>query len=447
MSSREIVARQLEHHLDVLCRDIGTRIVGSPQEAQAADYIASVFRSFGLETEIQEFPCITYSWDQVSLRVRHGKHWRTVPVQPNSHSPATNGEIEGDVVFLGTGQVEEMAGQELRGKIGLLFGVAYASLERMKRICDSGLAALLYVDDRFATDWNIASGMIAGWVDYLTLPTATVPYMAAWGMVKNGVDRARIDLGMHNRYSRSQNVVATLPGKRRLPHLVLGGHHDSVALGTGAEDDGSGVAVVLEIARALSEARPLRTVKFTTLGWEENLSEGARQYVANPANHARKAAVMFNFDALGSWLGSDHIHCIGDATLRRYVDRQTLACGFVAATDSEVSPYSDQYAFNLAGVPSVWFHRTNTPGGRWFHHSEHDQPEVINFDHLAATANTALGMVDDLAHRVDLPFERTIPAVQQRQIVKWRQDLYDSICDWQTRGLMRPNDVPLRKFE
>lgn len=446
MSDICVSAEKLEGHLQYLCEQIGTRLAGTAQEQEGAEYIASQFQAMGLETQIQDFPCVTWTCDKAELQVRMGGRWRNIPLQPNTQSPSTDGVLETEIVYLETAQPADLEGKDLQGKIGLLFGSAYASVERMERLCNSGLAALLYVDDRFPSDWTVASGLIAGWIDLLTIPTATIPYMQAWELVKSGATQAKLTLDMKTFQSRSQNVVATLPGKEDLPPLVLGGHHDSVALGVGAEDDGSGVVVVLEIARAMRQQNPLRPLKFVTFGWEENLSEGARNYCLHSENNAEQSALMVNFDSIGSWLGNNHVYCVGDRRLRKFVADHLRQAKFVADVAAEVSPFSDQFAFNLLGVPSLWFYRSNFPGSRFYHHSVHDQMDVLDFSLLARTAEAAGTIIADLAQTDKLPFPAQIPLSQQKLIEKSRKDYYDCVCDWKKPGLMRPEGKPWRDF-
>lgn len=443
----DIAAANLQSHLAELCGRIGTRLAGTAAEAEGAEYIAGQFRRLGLQTEIQPFACLTWSCSHAELKVSQGGRWRDVPVQPNTQSPATDGMLDAELVYLESAQPEDFVGKDVRGKVGLLFGSAYASIERLERLCNSGLAALLYVDDRFPFDWKVASGLIAGWIDLMTIPTATIPYTHAWDMIRHGVKRVRLNLDMRTFHAQSQNVVASLPGRRKLAPLVLGAHHDSVALGVGAEDDGSGVAAVLEIARACIAAEPLRPINFVTFGWEENLSEGARNYAIHPANDAARTAVMFNFDALGSWLGKNHVYCVGDRGVRQFVSSHLRRRLFVADVEADVSPFSDQFPFNLLGVPSIWFHRSNFPGSRFFHHSEHDQTDVIDFEQLARTTAVAADMVVDLAQTTELPFPRAIPQAQQKLIEKHRREMYDCVCDWRQPGLMRPDGKAWREIE
>lgn len=96
----------------------------------------------------------------------------------------------------------------------------------------------------------------------------------------------------------SANVVAEIRGSERPDEIVLiGGHLDSWDLGTGAIDDGSGVAMVMETMRALKELgiQPKRTIRAVLFMNEENGLRGGRQYFRNAASreelHRHVAAI------------------------------------------------------------------------------------------------------------------------------------------------------------
>lgn len=72
------------------------------------------------------------------------------------------------------------------------------------------------------------------------------------------------------RGSTHNNVVATLAGADpELPWLVVGAHFDTVAGTPGADDNASGVAVLLEVARLAAQLRPARTLQFVGFNLEE----------------------------------------------------------------------------------------------------------------------------------------------------------------------------------
>jgi carboxypeptidase Q len=101
-------------------------------------------------------------------------------------------------------------------------------------------------------------------------------------LLVGGPVRVRMTLGCRNLPDvLSANVVADLRGRERPDEVVLlGAHLDSWDLAVGAQDDGAGVALVIETARLLSglAERPRRTVRFVLFMNEENGLRGGKTY-------------------------------------------------------------------------------------------------------------------------------------------------------------------------
>src|SRR6185436_12373675 len=77
----------------------------------------------------------------------------------------------------------------------------------------------------------------------------------------------------------SANVIAEVPGGARASEVVLlGAHLDSWDLGTGAHDDGAGVAIITAAARLAAQMKPARTLRVVFYANEENGTSGARAY-------------------------------------------------------------------------------------------------------------------------------------------------------------------------
>lgn len=98
----------------------------------------------------------------------------------------------------------------------------------------------------------------------------------------------------------SANVVADLRGRERPDEVVLlGAHLDSWDLAVGAQDDGAGVALVLETARLLAglAERPRRTVRFVLFMNEENGLNGAKTYAATHASELVHHVAAIEVDA------------------------------------------------------------------------------------------------------------------------------------------------------
>ncbi|MEN6545520.1 MAG: M28 family peptidase [Armatimonadia bacterium] len=164
----------------------------------------------------------------------------------------------------------------------------------------------------------------------------------------------------------SENLIATKRGDAKL--LVIGAHYDSVAASPGANDNASGAAVMLELARLLIREKNTPTIKFVAFGAEEGRytngksvkgtgRTGSRAYVQslNPAE--RKSIIaMINMDMVGA--GSDTLE-IGDLSTKGQPSSRT--CLNLATTLGVSCEYdqfggkSDYAPFHDAGIPIICF--------------------------------------------------------------------------------------------
>jgi Zn-dependent M28 family amino/carboxypeptidase len=97
------------------------------------------------------------------------------------------------------------------------------------------------------------------------------------------------------------NVLAEKTGKNQSNVVMAGAHLDSVQLGPGINDNGSGSAALLEVAEQMSKVKPQNTVRFAWWGAEESGLIGSTAYV-NGLSQAQKdeIALYLNFDMVGS---------------------------------------------------------------------------------------------------------------------------------------------------
>ncbi|GJL74271.1 M20/M25/M40 family metallo-hydrolase [Nitrosomonas sp.] len=172
-----------------------------------------------------------------------------------------------------------------------------------------------------------------------------------------------------------RNVVGILPGNNpqlAAESLVIGAHYDHLGMGWpdvrtgnqgkihyGADDNASGVAVMLELARQVaSKWQPERSIVFVAFTGEESGLLGSRYYIKNEKNYpAGKITAMLNLDTVGR-LGENPVTLLGAGSARELV-HVFRGAGFVtgipvnAVQDDFGS--SDQAAFIEAGIPAVQF--------------------------------------------------------------------------------------------
>src|SRR5712691_3641907 len=185
----------------------------------------------------------------------------------------------------------------------------------------------------------------------------------------------------------SANVVAEIRGRERSDEIVLiGAHLDSWDLGTGAIDDGGGVAMVMETMRLIHELHlaPKRTIRAVLFMNEENGGRGGKQYFADHKNEKHIAAI--ETDA-GSAAPRGFLTTLKGDALRDFEQRLQLldrvgAAKFDTAehTGADTTPLIDAGVIGFGLVPDQ---------RRYFdyHHSPADTLDKIDPHELAQ--NTA----------------------------------------------------------
>ena len=100
---------------------------------------------------------------------------------------------------------------------------------------------------------------------------------------------------------RTRNIIAESRAGSLKHLVVVGAHLDSVSRGAGINDNGSGSAVILEVAERLAAVRPRNRLRFVWWGAEEIGLLGSRHYVEKLSRTARRRhALYLNFDMVGS---------------------------------------------------------------------------------------------------------------------------------------------------
>jgi Zn-dependent M28 family amino/carboxypeptidase len=192
----------------------------------------------------------------------------------------------------------------------------------------------------------------------------------------------------------SVNVIATPPGfEPTRPHLVVGAHLDTVPQAPGAEDNASGVGVVLGVAEAIEGQRTRLPVVLVAFGAEEPRGPtdadhhyGSRTYVASLEPAERRAVRgMLALDRVG--VGSVvPVSSAGPAGNRHR--REVLAAARRARvpTDPQFNRSSDHWQFVLAGMPGIRLGSTPYAG----YHSAADLPHVVSQAQLERTGRLVL---------------------------------------------------------
>lgn len=210
-----------------------------------------------------------------------------------------------------------------------------------------------------------------------------------------------------------RNLEAIVPGVRAGESVVVGAHYDSVIGTPGANDNASGVAAVLEIARLLRDTHPDRTLRFVFFVNEEppyfqTPDMGSFVYARRLREAGVKVRGMLSIETIGSYydapgtqqypagIGSlfpdtgNFLGFVGNLESRRLLQDAIEAFRRIAELPSEgmAAPasipgvgWSDQWAFWEHGYPAIMV--TDTAPFRYPHyHTMQDTPDKLDFMRL-----------------------------------------------------------------
>ncbi|MFZ5821544.1 MAG: M28 family peptidase [Chloroflexota bacterium] len=164
----------------------------------------------------------------------------------------------------------------------------------------------------------------------------------------------------------SMNVTATKPGLSSR-QIIVGAHYDSVDVGVGADDNASGVGVMLEVAERVANMDTPYTIVFIAFGSEENDLDGSYHYAELMSPSEVQGTIAYvNLDSLAAgditYVYSDEGK---DAFLRDWVlgwasknniPLQTIPNADLEADGDYVADYG---AFKDKGIPFIYFEATN----------------------------------------------------------------------------------------
>jgi Iap family predicted aminopeptidase len=207
--------------------------------------------------------------------------------------------------------------------------------------------------------------------------------------------------GVPVRAGTSVNLIAERSGfDREAEHVVVGAHLDTVPQAPGAEDNASGVAVLLELARLAAAAPPKTPVRFIAFGAEEPRGSGdarhhfgSQQHVAK-LSQAERAAIagMLALDRVG--VRADFVPvCQGgpDGTRLRTALRRVGTRADIATRACE-NRTSDHWSYEKVGVPAVRL--GSIPYAAY--HSRRDLPDVVSRNQLDRVGRLAWSWLSGL---------------------------------------------------
>jgi Zn-dependent M28 family amino/carboxypeptidase len=339
---RSISTTRMRAHLLALQRIAdragGTRAAGTAGYSGSVRYVRDRLRAAGYRPRVVDFPFVEYR--ELRERLRQLSPSRGVlRAEAIDYSPSTpRGGLRGRVVPAQGDGCEASDFQGVRGSVALAQrGTCFIFVKARAAAAAGARALLVYSTEPGPLDATLGDPRAS------SIPVAAV-HAAAARRLANAV--VRLDIVTRKRQSTSQNVIAeTHPSAGRV--LLVGAHLDSVVAGPGINDNGTGVAALLEIARLLPRIAPELSVRFGFWGAEEFGLVGSRAYAARV--DARELVGYLNFDMLGTRSPEYAVYANGPYTARLL---EYLRAAGVRATTSDLAGRSDQHSFDQIDVPT-----------------------------------------------------------------------------------------------
>lgn len=225
------------------------------------------------------------------------------------------------------------------------------------------------------------------------------------------------------------NIDVTIPGTSKPDEIiVVGAHYDSVRGAPGANDNGSGVAAVLEIVRLLKDAKLARTIRYVAFVNEEppffqTEDMGSVHYAKRCKSRGENIVAMLTPETIGYYrdekgtqkypglLGlfypktGNFIAFVGESGSEKLVTRcvksfrshtQFPSEGGAAPASIEGVGWSDHWSFSRQGYPALMI--TDTAPFRYPHyHTTQDTPDKIDYDRTARVVAGIARVVRELA--------------------------------------------------
>ncbi len=424
--------RNVRAHLEFLASDaLRGRASGSPDERLAATYIASQLRQYGIQPhgdqggyvqtveisrrELAAPPELIFqSPDGKETRWKHGNELVVMnlaterisgPLQKIDGTAASPDAVKaGAVVFLKPKEGASIFGQASALVRSGAAGVLVAETPRIR----SNWEAFAAHPPELAGQLK-GSKPTMGWTGIALTKEAAALVEA----LLPGVEIRLEGILKPEQPAFTWNVVGSIPGRDPLlkdQAILLSAHLDHVGEGravkgdsiyNGADDDASGVAAVLELARALSSGlKPRRTVIFAFFGSEENGAFGSKYFREHPPVPLARIVANLQFEMIGrpdSKVPARTLWLTGYE--RSDLGQQLAAHGARLVADphpdQEFFQRSDNYVLAKEGVVA---HTVSSYGLHKQYHQPDDEIELIDFPHMVDAITSMVAPVRWLAN-------------------------------------------------
>ncbi|PZX58080.1 M28 family peptidase [Algoriphagus chordae] len=248
-------------------------------------------------------------------------------------------------------------------------------------------------------------------------PKGTEEYFQPFTVSKPTNPHEEAVIGTDGEGVTGRNVIGYLDNKSENT-IVIGAHFDHLGMGSegslhrgeaaihnGADDNASGTAALVALARLLKHEERKSNILFIAFSGEENGLWGSNYYVKNPTIDLTKVNYMINMDMVGRLNDEKTLAINGVGTSPSFVPALELANADslkLVTSESGVGP-SDHTSFYLQDLPVLHFFT----GQHEDYHKPSDDSELINYDGLLLVVKYIDRLIGQLDTEPKLAFNKT----------------------------------------
>jgi Zn-dependent M28 family amino/carboxypeptidase len=351
---------------DIANANNGTRAVGTPGYEASVDYVVNTLRNSGFDVQTPEFSARVFHAEKPAVTVGG----RPVEARALDYSLGTPPDgVSGPLVAAPTGdspgcKASDFDGLGVQGAVVLVDRGTCPFAQKEDAAAQRGAVAMIVADN---VDEQQMGGTLGANTDVKIPVVGVTKSIGVQLRVQPG--RTTIKLNAGSQSFKARNVIAQTKTGSPTDVVMAGAHLDSVPEGPGINDDGSGVAAVLETAVQLGNSPKVHNaVRFGFWGAEELGLIGSRNYVESlNLDTLKDIALYLNFDMLASpnpgyftYDGDQSLPADargqpvvpeGSAGIERTLVAYLKSAG-KTAQDTSFDGRSDYDGFTLAGIPA-----------------------------------------------------------------------------------------------
>lgn len=396
--SKEISGDKMYSLVQKLSEVDDARITGFDGEKNAGDYIISEFKSLGLSVEEQNFPVVAYKSKSNELKI-NTLEGKIVNSKTLSFSKETPGDgITADIVFGGIGNDEDLKKADIKGKVVIIQRGGELFRTKVERADSYGARGVVFYD-------KDSSNIVAATLTKVSsIPAIAISKSSAEEIISdlNDSEKLNVTMKVDSSYkdSQSRNIIAHLKlnNKKDAKTLVIGAHYDGVDT-PAADDNASGIAVVLEAARMLKTQNLKCNIDFVAFGAEEIGLVGSKFYVDNLSLDKFKNVIgMINLDMVGS---GDllKLHTMREDSKSKIADlAQSFSKELGYSISRSAMESSDHVNFEVVGIPVAYFEY----GPYEAYHTDEDNITKIQKDDLFKVCNLVVSISNEVGKNPQL---------------------------------------------